>query len=83
MAFSCVNRESFKSVGKWKRKVEEECGNMLVMPKMDHLYRAEVDSYENEKISRSLWIMLIKTSVKENVNVHKVRKIQVHTKCYL
>ena len=76
LAFSCVDRESFKCVAKWKKKVEEECGNIpmvLVMTKMDLLYRAEVDSFEVEKMSRNLGIRLIKTSVKENINVHKVR----------
>ena len=34
--------------------------------------RAEVDSFEVEKLSRQLGIRLIKTSVKENINVHKV-----------
>merc|ERR1719483_446618 len=75
LAFSCVDRESFKSVGKWKRKVEEEWGNIpmvLVMTKMDLLYRAEVYSFEVEKLSRNLGIRLVKTSVKENLNVHKV-----------
>jgi len=75
LAFSCVDRESFKCVAKWKKKVEEECGNIpmvLVMTKMDLLYRAEVDSFEVEKMSRNLGIRLIKTSVKENINVHKV-----------
>ena len=76
LAFSCVDRESFKCVAKWKRKVEEECGNIpmvLVMTKLDLLYRAEVDSFEVEKLSRQLGIRLIKTSVKENINVHKVK----------
>ena len=75
LAFSCVDRESFKCVAKWKKKVEEECGNIpmvLVMTKLDLLYRAEVDSFEVEKLSRQLGIRLIKTSVKENINVHKV-----------
>ena len=75
LAFSCVDRESFKSVGKWKRKVEEECGNIpmvLVMTKMDLLYRAEIDSFEVEKLSQNLGIKLVKTSVKENINVQKV-----------
>ena len=46
LAFSCTDRESFKSVGKWKKKVEEECGNipmMLVMTKVDLLYQATVE----------------------------------------
>ena len=75
LAFSCVDRESFKSIGKWKRKVEEECGNIpmvLVMTKMDLMYRAEIDSFEVEKLSRNLGIHLVKTSVKENINVQKV-----------
>ena len=72
-----MDRESFKCVPKWKKKVEEECGNIpmvLVMTKLDLLYRAEVDSFEVEKLSRQLGIRLIKTSVKENINVHKVRE---------
>ena len=53
----------------------KECGNIpmvLVMPKMDLLYRAEIDSFEVEKRSRSLGIHLVKTSVEENINVQKV-----------
>ena len=76
LAFSCVDRESFKQVGRWKRKVEEECGNIpmvLVMTKMDLLYKAAMDSFEVEKMSRNLGLPLIKTSVKENLNVSKVK----------
>ena len=70
-----MDRESFKQVGRWKRKVEEECGNIpmvLVMTKMDLLYKAAMDSFEVEKMSRNLGLPLIKTSVKENLNVSKV-----------
>ena len=55
--------------------MEEECGKIpmvLVMTKMDLLYRAEVDSFEVEKLSRNLGIHLVKTSVKESINVNKV-----------
>jgi len=45
---------------------------VLVMTKMDLLYKAAVDSFEVEKMSRSLGIHLVKTSVKENLNVTKV-----------
>jgi len=75
LAFSCTDRESFKSVGKWKKKVEEECGNIpmvLVMTKMDLLYQATMDSFEVEKLSRQLGLHLVKTSVKENLNINKV-----------
>ena len=80
LAFSCVDRESFKCVPKWKRKVEEECGSIpmvLVMTKLDLLYRAEVNAFEVEKMSRQLGIRLIKTSVKENINIHKVNMIDM------
>ena len=75
LAFSCVDRESFKAVARWRRKVEDECGSIpmvLVMTKMDLLYRAAMDSFEVEKLSRSLGVPLIKTSVKENLNVGRV-----------
>ena len=75
LAFSCVDRESFKQVGRWKRKVEEECGNIpmvMVMTKMDLLYKAAMDSFEVEKMSRNLGLPLIKTSGKENLNASKV-----------
>ena len=75
LAFSCTDRESFKQVARWRRKVEEECGNIpmvLVITKMDLLYKAAVDSFEVEKLSRSLGLPLIKTSVKENLNVSRV-----------
>ena len=77
LAFSCVDQESFKQVARWKRKVEDECGNIpmvLVMTKMDLLYKASIDSFEVEKLSRSLGLNLIKTSVRENLNVNKVNK---------
>ena len=78
LAFSCVDRESFKQVARWKRKVEEECGNIpmvMVMTKMDLLYKAAMDSFEVEKMSRNLGLPLIKTSVKENLNVSKVKSL--------
>ena len=55
--------------------MEEECGNIpmvLVMTKMDLLYRADVDTFDAERLARSLGIHLVKTSVKENINVNKV-----------
>ena len=58
--------------------MEEECGNIpmvLVMTKMDLLYRADVDTFDAEKLARSLGIHLVKTSVKENINIHKVNKL--------
>ena len=84
LAFSCVDRESFKQVARWKRKVEEECGNIpmvMVMTKMDLLYKAAMDSFEVEKMSRNLGLPLIKTSVKENLNVSKVKSLLNVERC--
>ena len=55
--------------------MEEECGNIpmvLVMTKMDLIYKATIDACEVEKLSRSLSVKLLKTSVKENLNVSSV-----------
>ena len=60
---------------RWKRKVEEECGNIpmvLVMTKMDLLYNATIDACEVQKLSQSLAVKLMKTSVKENLNISPV-----------
>ena len=79
-----MDRESFKCVPKWKKKVEEECGNIpmvLVMTKMDLLYKAAMDSFEVEKMSRNLGLPLIKTSVKENLNVSKVKSLLNVERC--
>ena len=75
--FSSKNQASLISskVIRWKRKVEEECGNIpmvLVMTKMDLIYKATIDACEVEKLSRSLAVKLLKTSVKENLNVSSV-----------
>merc|ERR1712110_537136 len=75
--FSYKNQASLISskVIRWKRKVEEECGNIpmvLVMTKMDLIYKATIDACEVEKLSRSLAVKLLKTSVKENLNVSSV-----------
>ena len=42
------------------------------MTKMDLLYKATIDACEVEKLSRSLAVKLLKTSVKENLNVSSV-----------
>ena len=45
---------------------------VLVMTKMDLLYKATIDACEVDKLSRSLAVKLLKTSVKENLNVSSV-----------
>ena len=55
--------------------MEEECGNIpmvLVMTKMDLLYNATIDACEVQKLSQSLAVKLMKTSVKENLNISPV-----------
>ena len=60
LAFSCTDRESFKSVGKWKRKVEEECFSPMVTVKnkMDcnkhHQTRCSVSSKYWEPLEKQL-----------------------------
>ncbi len=47
-AFSTTDRESFLAVENWKRKVDEECGDIpcvLVQNKIDMLAQAQVDPY--------------------------------------
>ena len=45
---------------------------VMVITKMDLLYKATVDPSEAEKLAESLGWHLVKTSVKENINVDKV-----------
>jgi len=75
IAFSTTDRNSFYQVRRWKKKIEEECGSIpivLVQNKMDLLYNSAVDSFEVDRAAKSLAMKLIKTSVKENLNVSKV-----------
>jgi len=75
IAFSTTDRDSFYQVRRWKKKVEEECGSIpmvLVQNKMDLLYNSQVDSFEVDRLACCLGMRLIKTSVRENLNVNKV-----------
>ena len=45
---------------------------VLVMTKMDLLYNATIDACEVQKLSQSLAVKLMKTSVKENLNISPV-----------
>ena len=47
VAFSTTDRASLYAVAKWKRKVEEECGQIpmvLVQNKIDLMHQAEVST---------------------------------------
>jgi Ras-related protein Rab-23 len=46
--FSTTDRDSFIAIERWKRKVEDVCGDIpavLVQNKIDLLSEAKVDSY--------------------------------------
>jgi len=46
VAFSTTDRASMEAVGRWRRKVEDECGQIptvLVQTKIDLVRKAEVD----------------------------------------
>ena len=77
LSFSVVDRSSFLSVARWRQKVEAECGKvpmLIVMNKVDLTYRAEVTSQEVERLAAAQNLQLVRTSVKENINVSKVRE---------
>ncbi|KAK7576060.1 hypothetical protein V9T40_012346 [Parthenolecanium corni] len=75
LAFSSTDRSSFEAIHSWKVKVEDECGEIptvLVQNKIDLVDQCVIDPKEAELLSRALGAKLIKTSVKEDINVNAV-----------
>ena len=75
VAFSTTDRDSLMAVRKWRKKVEDECGNIpmvLVQNKIDLISKAEISSYETERIASDNRMKLYRTSVKEDLNVDLV-----------
>lgn len=75
IVFSSTDRASFDAVEKWKRKVEDECGGVimaLVQNKCDLIDKAVVTPAEVEAMARKLGVKLYRTSVKEDLNVKEV-----------
>ncbi|XKL61361.1 hypothetical protein PGB90_008418 [Kerria lacca] len=75
LAFSSTDRSSFEAVHSWKVKVKEECGEIptvLVQNKIDLVDQCVIDTKEAELLSISMGAKLIKTSVKEDINVNAV-----------
>ncbi|KAF4520300.1 hypothetical protein B566_EDAN004359 [Ephemera danica] len=75
LAFSTTDRDSFEAVRAWKKKVEDECGEIptvLVQNKIDLADHSMVDPEEAELLARSLGCRLFRVSVKEDVNVGPV-----------
>ena len=75
VAFSTTDRDSLLAVRKWRKKVEDECGDIpmvLVQNKIDLITQAHMSSYEVEKMAMESRMKLYKTSVKEDLNVDLV-----------
>ncbi|XP_025833391.1 ras-related protein Rab-23 isoform X2 [Agrilus planipennis] len=75
LTFSTVDRDSFEATHSWKLKVENECGEIptvIVQNKIDLLDQSVVNPEEAELLARALGCRLIRTSVKEDINVATV-----------
>ncbi|KAL3286782.1 hypothetical protein HHI36_001276 [Cryptolaemus montrouzieri] len=75
LAFSTTDRDSFEAAHSWKLKVENECGEIptvIVQNKIDLLDQSVVNPEEIELLARALGCKLIRTSVKEDLNVAAV-----------
>ncbi|CAG0878974.1 unnamed protein product [Darwinula stevensoni] len=75
VAFSTTDRASFLAVKRWKKKVEDECGDIpmvLVQNKIDLIDEAAILNEEAEALARELGLRLYRTSVKEDLNVEQV-----------
>ncbi|EAA05694.4 AGAP011565-PA, partial [Anopheles gambiae str. PEST] len=84
LTFSTTDRASFEAIREWKRKVENECSEIptvLVQNKIDLMDQAVVSFEEAEALAHSLGCRLIRTSVKEDVNVATVFRY-LATKCH-
>ncbi|KAG6617643.1 Ras-related protein Rab-23 [Phytophthora cinnamomi] len=73
--FSTVDRASFDDLPKWRRKVEEECGqicSVLVQNKIDLEEDAAMTRDEVEDMADHLNMRLYRACVQDNVNVGEV-----------
>jgi Ras-related protein Rab-23 len=74
IVFSTVDRDSFKALESWKRKIEDECGPIpiaLVQNKIDLIDSAVVEPEEVEDAATKLGARLYRTCVKDNTNVNE------------
>ncbi|XP_014285720.1 ras-related protein Rab-23 [Halyomorpha halys] len=75
LAFSTTDRDSFEAIQSWKKKVEDECGEIptvLVQNKIDLMDQNVIEPEEVDLLARTLGCRLLLTSVKEDVNVNAV-----------
>ncbi|XP_055374427.1 ras-related protein Rab-23 [Condylostylus longicornis] len=84
LTFSTTDRNSFEAIKDWKLKVENECGEVptvIVQNKIDLIEQAVITPEEAESLAMNLGCKLIRTSVKEDVNVASVFRY-LATKCH-
>ncbi|XP_017856498.1 PREDICTED: ras-related protein Rab-23 [Drosophila arizonae] len=84
LVFSTTDRASFDAIKEWKRKVENECNEIptvIVQNKIDLIEQAVVSADEVETLAKMLNCRLIRTSVKEDINVASVFRY-LATKCH-
>lgn len=84
LVFSTTDRASFEAIKDWKRKVENECNEIptvIVQNKIDLIEQAVVTADEVETLAKMLNCRLIRTSVKEDINVASVFRY-LATKCH-
>ncbi|XP_077991247.1 ras-related protein Rab-23-like [Glandiceps talaboti] len=75
LAFSTVDRASFEAIESWKKKVQDEVGNIpmvLVQNKIDLVDDAVISPEEADDIAKRLKLRFYRTSVKEDLNVNDV-----------
>jgi Ras-related protein Rab-23 len=75
LVFSTVDRDSFESLELWKKKVEDEVGEIamvIVQNKIDLIDDALVQMSEAEDLAKKLRLRFYPASVKENLNVEEV-----------
>jgi len=71
-AFSTTDHSSLLAVRKWRKKVEDECGDIpmvLVQNKIDLISQSQIDQLEAERLAAECNMKLYRTSVKEDLNV--------------
>jgi len=71
-AFSTTDRASLLAVRRWRKKVEDECGDIpmvLVQNKIDLISQSEIDQFDADKLALECRMKLYRTSVKEDLNV--------------
>jgi hypothetical protein len=76
IVFSTIDRQSFEALDKWRRKVQDECGDgivlTLVQNKIDLAKEAKMTDEEVAAVARRWGVPLFRTCVKDNTNVNEL-----------